>query len=105
MKRSLRGAILSGVVHAKEASRHLQEFGDSGMTREFVEAVWVCYKANGTNLTETPLLAKQRAVVRNLHTARPSDVPEKVDDDEDDWDFKGVMIAEKVARLGIRGKL
>lgn len=47
-------------------------------------------------MTEIPFLAKQRIFVRNLDSARQSDVLEGVHDEEETWKFEGMMTAEKL---------
>lgn len=53
------------------------------MSREFAQAVWACYKADGTDLKEILSLPVQRALVQSMGTDRARAVPERIDDDED----------------------
>lgn len=50
-------------------------------------------------------LAAQRVFVQKLNTERTCDVPKGMNDEEDSWDFEGIVTAEEVAITGIRGKL
>lgn len=105
LKRGLLGESLLGVVHAILTPRYFDKFSDAGMSPEFAKAVWLCYKAGGTDLSEILSLAEQRAFLRNLDTRRPSDVLKEVDDDENNWDFERRLSAEDVATTGIRREL
>lgn len=60
---------------------------------------------DGTDLTENHSLAKQRVVVQNLDTARPSGVPEEVDDEEDNWEVEGMLTAEELTTSSLHEKL
>lgn len=104
LKQGLLGEALPGVVHEKLAPRGVKEFRYAAMSRELAEAVWSCYKANGTGLKKLLLLAEQRTFARNIDTERTSKVTDEIDDDEDNWDFEGVVAAEKVAANGTGAK-
>lgn len=52
-----------------------------------------------------PSLAEQRVFVRSLDNERTSDVPKRIENEEDDCDFEGMVIAEKIVTCSIRGKL
>lgn len=41
---------------------------------------------------------------QSLYTEHNSDVPERMDGGEDNYDFESMTTAEEVATLGIRGK-
>lgn len=43
--------------------------------------------------------------MQNFDTKRTSDVPKRIDDEEGDWDFEGLVTAKKIATTGTRSKL
>lgn len=47
------GGTLSRTVYLKLTPQYVKEFRDEGVSRELVEAVWVRYKVDGTNLGAT----------------------------------------------------
>lgn len=75
------------------------------MSRKFGESVWALYNVAGTEFRNVPSLVKQRAFVHSLDTEHASDVLKKLNDKEDNWDFKGMVGAKEVATSAIRGKL
>lgn len=105
MKQGFCGDVVYKVVHAKVATRFVEEFCDAGMSREFAKAIRARYKVDGIELKDIPSLAEQRAYVRNLDARRTSDVSEGIDDEEENWDFENMVAAEIVASSGLRGKL
>lgn len=67
----------------KVTTHYVQRFCDAGMSREFFEAVWALYKADGTDLREISSLAEQRVIMQTLRNKRTIDVPGKIDDAEE----------------------
>lgn len=51
-----------------------------------------------------PSLAELRFFVQSLGTEGTSDVPKRIDNEEDNWDSEGTVTVEEVATSGIRGK-
>lgn len=100
-KRRYRDDALSKPVHAKVVPQYVEELCDAGVSREFVEAVCACYMKTSTDSETIPSLAEQCAFVRSLGSDRTSDVPERMDDGEENWDFKGMVSAKKWLRLAL----
>lgn len=50
LKRLRPGDTLPKTARAKAVTRYAEEFHDAGMNREFANAVWACYRADGTSL-------------------------------------------------------
>lgn len=95
------GEALSKIDHSNVSARYIEEFRDDGMSREIVGAVWACYKVDGTDLKVVPLLVKQRVFRQKLESDLISDVPDRLDNVEDNWEFEGVVILKEVATFGI----
>lgn len=100
-----RGDAPPGSAFAKAVSFYVEMFCDAGMSQEFLKAVWVRYKAASNDSENTLSLAKQRVFLQSLENDPMSDVPEKMDDEEEIWDFEGTVTAEEVARSRVRVKL
>lgn len=67
-------------MHAKVTYRYVEEFCDAGMSREYAEAGWAHYRADGTDMRDIKSMAEQRAFARNLDTEPASNVPEGLDE-------------------------
>lgn len=87
------------------ASRYVKQFCNADTSQELAEAVRACYKGYNSDIKEIFPLEKQRVFAQNLDTARPSDVLKRVEDNEDSWDFEGMVTAEDGKTPGIRGML
>lgn len=105
LKRDLRGSALHGAVHVEVAPRYVEVFCGAGMSREFGEEVWACYKAGDFDLKTNPSCAKKCFLVQNLDSARTSDPTKDIDDEKDSRVSEGMMTVEEVATSGILGKL
>lgn len=67
--------------------------------------MWACNRTNSTGLETISSLAEQRAFVRDLENYCTTDVSERIDDEEENWDFKGTVTVEEVDTSGARNKL
>lgn len=56
-------------------------------------------------MKDIPSLAEQRVYAQNFGTGRASDVPERMDEGEENRDFKSIVAAKEVASSGLNGKL
>lgn len=75
------------------------------MIRAYDESVRALSKADGTDMKNILSLAVQRAFVCSLGTEQASDVPERIDDEEEKWDFEATVTVEEADTADIRGKL
>lgn len=85
--------------------RYVNKFRTADISRGFAEEVWNRNKSDGTDLNETPSVEAQCTFVENLGTERSTEVPEGMDDEGDNQDFKGMLTSEEVATSDIRDKL
>lgn len=91
-------------MHAKVVFRCVEEFRNAKTSRKFAEAALTRYKLDGTGLRYILSLVKQRAFVPDLSTESASNVPEGIDDEEENWYLRGMIDAEDVDTPGIHGK-
>lgn len=75
-KRGLREDGHPSVVHTKVVFCYVDKFCSAGVGREYAEAEWACYKANGTDQREILSLGEPHAFVRNLNFEPASNVPD-----------------------------
>lgn len=59
-----------GTAHVKAAPRYVETFRDSGIERDFSEAICDHFKAEGTDLRRIPSIGEQRVVVESIAGAR-----------------------------------
>lgn len=95
----LREDLLPGIVHAKVAPHCFDKFRDGGMSRENAKVVWACYKADGTDLRETPSLAAQPAFVQNMNDEPSGSVSEGRMARRTDWTLEMWSLPKKPPRL------
>lgn len=105
MRQGLCSDVAPGRIHAKVASRYVEEFHDVGMSRVLTEAVWARYKADGTDLKYITSLVERRAFVQNMDNERTSDATEGIVVEKEGWGFEGIVSAEKIALSDFCGKL
>lgn len=93
--RGFRGDALPVGAHAKVAACYVEDFCEAGLSREFVSVVWARYKVNDTDSKGATSLVEQRTC----------DAAMEVDNEENNWNFEGIVTVEELASSGIHGKL
>lgn len=93
------------IVYAKVALRYVGEFCDAGVIRELAEGESARYKADGSDLKDFLFPVELRDYVQNLDTGRTTELTERIDDKEESWNSKRMVISEKLASSGLCSRL
>lgn len=91
----LRGYTLSGTVHSKAVLRYVAEFRESVISSEIAEVKRARYNTEGSGSNTILLQVEQSLFVQNLDCSRASDIPNRVDRANDNWDFEGLVTVKK----------
>lgn len=84
-------------VYEKVTPKYVVDFRDAGMSRKLDKAVWARYTVDDTVFEAVLLVIVQRAFLQRFSSKRVSDVPEKMEDENDIWDVEGMVAANEVS--------
>lgn len=91
-------------MHSKVVPSYTEKFEESGIQRDFAEAVWNCYETKGADLRVITLIDEHHTFVRDT-AGRRDEVEGDTDDADDNWDFEGMIFVDELAVSEARNKL
>lgn len=96
--------MLPSTVHPRVMSRYVERFQESDLKRIFAEKAWNHFKTEGVDLKTIPSIEGHCAFAQDT-AARRDEVEAEADGADENWDFEGIVCADKVAASKLRGKL
>lgn len=91
------------MAYSKVVQRYVEEYRDSGIKRDFAEAVQNCFEMECSDFRVIPSIEEERAFVRYVAGCR-GEVDSKAADAENNWDFERMVPADEIANSGVCGK-